>query len=55
MRKNGHLYFVLNAMGTTAYPNQFMRDLYKKHTILFLYGSACYIVHNSHMLSNGDV
>jgi len=35
-------YFVFNAMATTAYHNQFMRDLNKKCTVLFLYGSACY-------------
>ena len=35
-------YFVLNAMATTAYHNQFIRDLDKKCTILFLYGGASY-------------
>jgi len=35
-------YFVFNAMATTAYHNQSMRDLDKKCTILFLYGSASY-------------
>jgi len=29
-------------MATTAYHNQFIRDLDKKCTILFLYGSASY-------------
>jgi len=44
-------------MVTFAYHNQFMRDLEKKYTILFLYGSASYslVVHNSHVLSYGDV
>jgi len=35
-------FFVLNAMATTAYHNQFMRDLDKKCAILFLYGCASY-------------
>jgi len=29
-------------MATTAYQNQFIRDLDEKHTILFLYGGASY-------------
>jgi len=29
-------------MATTAYHNQFIRDLDKKCTVLFLYGSASY-------------
>jgi len=35
-------YFVLNAMATSTYHNQFMRDLDKQCTIIFLYGSASY-------------
>jgi len=29
-------------MATTVYQNQFMRDLDKKYTVIFLYGSASY-------------
>jgi len=35
-------YFVLNAMATDASHNEFVIDLDKKCTIIFLYGSASY-------------
>jgi len=35
-------YFVLNGMATTACHNQFIRDLDKKCTNIFLYGSTSY-------------
>ena len=40
-------------MATTAYQNQFMRDLDKKCTIFFNLVAQLIVVHNSHMLSNG--
>ena len=35
-------HFVFNAMATTSYHDQFMIDIDKKYTILFLYDSASY-------------
>jgi len=37
-------------MATTAYPNQFVTDLDKKFTILFLYGSRSYSAQLSYAL-----
>jgi len=48
-------HFVLNAMATTTYHNQFIRDLNKKCTIIFYMIVQVIVVHNSHILSNGHI
>jgi len=58
MRQNRHCqvptHFALNAMATTTYHNQFMRDLDKKWTIIFLYGSAILIYSLMEMFKSND-